>query len=215
MRLACFGIDEKVTNITTNNASNMTKAFGLPGLENIKAKEEESDEDDRMNYEETGVEHDPCYAHTLQLVVKDGFKQAGSITKVLSKAAHIVNFIRQSTLATDILEGERRDEAATCTRWNSQLLMIRSILQLSEERIADLCCPKPLTKMIVKPWRMCVINLCHLKRNKCIEKEGDYVKKGKKLKLYLILIKSYNKTPTTYWLTLVYFQLPLEICGQI
>jgi len=60
-----------------------------------------------MYYEETGVEHDPCFAHTLQLVVKDGLTQAGSITKVLSKAAHIVSFIRRSTLATDILESER------------------------------------------------------------------------------------------------------------
>jgi len=62
--LACFRIDDKVMNITTDNASNMTKAFGLPGLESIKAKEEESDEDERMDYEETGEEHDPCYAHT-------------------------------------------------------------------------------------------------------------------------------------------------------
>jgi len=50
--------------------------------------------------------------HTLQIVVKDELKQAGSITKVLSKAAHIVSFIRRQTLATDILEGDSRLQSA-------------------------------------------------------------------------------------------------------
>ena len=32
-------------------------------------------------------QHVPCFAHVLQLVIKDGFKQAASINKVLNKAS--------------------------------------------------------------------------------------------------------------------------------
>ncbi len=77
-------------------------------------------------------EHLPCFAHMLQLVIKDGFKQAGNITKVVSKCSTIVSHVKKSTHATELLESEKRLKSATTTRWNSQLHMIRSILRISE-----------------------------------------------------------------------------------
>ena len=69
----------------------------------------------------------PCFTHT-QLVIKDGFKQAGNITKVLSKVSTIVSFSKKSTLAAKVLEAEKCLKTANATRWNSQLQSIRSVL---------------------------------------------------------------------------------------
>ena len=84
-------------------------------------------------------QHSACYAHTLQLVVKDGFKEAGNNLKtIIAKASTVVRYVRQSLLATEILEGEKRLQTANATRWNSQLIMIRSILNIPEEKLNKL-----------------------------------------------------------------------------
>lgn len=150
--LACFDIAEKVTNIVTDNASNMIKAFSLPGFE-TEDTDKDFDEDCEMDEAEpqditddsVTTEHVPCFAHTLQLVIKDGMKQAGPINSVLSKAANIVSHVRRSTHATEILEGDTKLQAANTTRWNSQLAMIRSLLRAPEEKLQQLDCPQ-LTK---------------------------------------------------------------------
>ena len=67
----------------------------------------------------------PCFAHTLQLVVKDGLKL---------------------THATDILEGEHRLQTANATHCNSQLMMIRSVVLVSEEKLDSLDLPTKLTQ---------------------------------------------------------------------
>ena len=77
-------------------------------------------------------------AHTLQLVIKDGFKQAGNITKVLSKVSTIVSFSRESTLAAEVLEAEKRLKTANATRWNSHLQSIRLVPRTPEETLNSL-----------------------------------------------------------------------------
>ena len=68
-----------------------------------------------------------CFAHTLQLVIRDGLKVAGQHLKtVIAKAASIVGSIRKSIHATGILEIEKCVQAQNLTRWNSQIKMIRS-----------------------------------------------------------------------------------------
>ena len=82
------------------------------------------------------AERNSCFVHTLQLVVHDGFKQAGpQISKLVAKTSKIVSFARKSTLATDILEGEKCLQAANATRWNSQLRMIRSIVNVPSDKL--------------------------------------------------------------------------------
>lgn len=100
----------------------MIKAFSLPGLEQVDDESElEEDTDDESEIEDKPdetqtefyndlsniCEHIPCFAHTLKLVIKDGFKEAASINKVLSKVSTIVSHVKKSTIATDILEGEK------------------------------------------------------------------------------------------------------------
>lgn len=74
------------------------------------------------------VQHVPCFAHTLQLVIKDRFKQAGGISKTISKASAIIAHVQKSKHTKELLESEKCLKNATAVRWNSQLSMIRSIL---------------------------------------------------------------------------------------
>lgn len=48
-----------------------------------------------------------------------------------------MSFLRKSTIAADVLNGEKKPEACNATRWNLQLKMIRSVLTISEEKLAQ------------------------------------------------------------------------------
>ena len=45
------------------------------------------------------VEHHGCFAHVLQLVVKDGFKRASQIGKVINKCSKIVSHVTKSVIS--------------------------------------------------------------------------------------------------------------------
>ncbi len=131
------------------------KAFTLPGFEEPEDSSPGSDDleseteycskpqditvDDIPSY---AAEQDTCFAYTLQLVIKDGLRQAGPITKVLGKASNIVSHVRRSIHASEILEGEKKLQAANATRWNSQLIMIRSLLRALQDKLQQLGCPQ-------------------------------------------------------------------------
>ena len=61
-------------------------------------------------------EHDTCFAHTLQLVLKDGFKEIGTVNNILAKVATIVVHACRSQHATEILEGESRLQLKNATQ---------------------------------------------------------------------------------------------------
>ena len=122
-----FGISEKVKHIIRDNGSNI-KAFTqvtLPGYE-----EEDTDDlsnEDKDNFESIStssldgfsIERHACFAHTLQLVIKDGLARAGQLNKVIKQCSNRVSFIPNSTVATDIFEGEKHLQCDNATRWNS------------------------------------------------------------------------------------------------
>ena len=60
------------------------------------------------------------------------------INGIIAKCAKLVSFVHKSTIASDLVEGERRLQISTPTRWNSQLKMLRSILSIPPEKLADL-----------------------------------------------------------------------------
>ena len=63
-------------------------------------------------------------------MVKDGLKDASRHLKnVISKASNMVSHVRKSINATDSFEGEKRLQVANATRCNSQLKMIRYVLE--------------------------------------------------------------------------------------
>jgi len=137
-----FSILDKVYHIVTDNGSNVLKAFySLPHMkENYEDDDDEDSENEDIDEDFAEINdtelHDfctewhPCICHTIQLVIKDGFKNATDINKVLAKCAKVVSNARKSTKATDIFDacGCKVLQKACPTRWNSQVKMIKSIL---------------------------------------------------------------------------------------
>lgn len=158
--VTCYEIGHKVSNIVTDNASNMIKAFSfsLPGFDKPTTDSMDT-EVDHDNYDyltdsnddgcevsgdfESLPKHSSCFAHSLQLVVRDGLEDCtGQIKQLISKASKIVNYVRKSVHASEILSDEKRLQAANMTRWNSQFYMLKSILAVDEEKLNQLDCIK-------------------------------------------------------------------------
>lgn len=70
--------------------------------------------------------------------MKDGLAKAGPIGTVIKKCSNLVSFVRKSTVAADVLRGEKKLQANNATRWNSQLKMIKSVLSVPENKLAEL-----------------------------------------------------------------------------
>ena len=85
-------------------------------------------------YTDLSSQHVLCFAHALQLVIKDGFQAPG----VLNKSSAIVSHVRKSTHSSEILEAEKRLAATNATRWNPQLTMIRYILGIPNDKLESL-----------------------------------------------------------------------------
>ena len=147
--IADFDVNEKVKHIVTDSGSNIKKTFvTLPGYGNDDDNDSgedssETDDDEQEQFEHVSIslenfsfEHHACFAHTLQLVVKDGMKKVGPINSVLKRCSKLVSFVHKSTIAADVLDGEARLQCDNATRWNSQLKMIRSILSIPEHKLA-------------------------------------------------------------------------------
>lgn len=159
--LAGYDISDKVRNVITDNAANMKKAlqFSLPGFPSKAEAKREDSNDEKSDSETDEDEEDAlefpddnfptlghCYAHTIQLVVKDGLSETSQHLKgVVSKASNIVKFVRKYINASDILENEKRLQADNVTRWNSQIVMLRSVLAVSEEKLAQCGAPSQLS----------------------------------------------------------------------
>lgn len=132
----------------------MISAFSLPGFSEIATSPvtggdnsdyddlEANPEIDTELYEVLPADHSSCFAHTLQLVTKDGFKEAEQLNMTIKKVPKLVSHVHRSTVATDILEGERKLETSCATRWNSEVKMI-SLGQFC------VCQKKNLTRLMV------------------------------------------------------------------
>lgn len=102
--LTSYAIGGKVTYIVTDNASNMKAAFNvrMPGVDDHETDVVEGDDEDLWcDNQDTSVElikeeRISCFAHTLQLVVRDGLKEAQSINSALAKATKLSTFLHKS-----------------------------------------------------------------------------------------------------------------------
>ncbi len=157
-----YGIDAKVFKTVTDNASNMIKAFKVTftELENVVSSgehEEEEEQDECSDFENevdgseeiddqlieqvniSRADRMSCFAHTLQLTVKDGIDSSKQVTATLAKVSKLVHHIKKSTNAVEKLElkNEKQVVVKNDTRWNSQLKMVRRILELDLEDVDD------------------------------------------------------------------------------
>ena len=84
----------------------------------------------------TGWRHVACFAHTLSLVVKGAIEKNTELSPLLSKARALVTFFHSSHKATAKLTSLCKDRTSkvlaqdVATRWNSTLIMLRSLLDL-------------------------------------------------------------------------------------
>ena len=130
--VSVFDINSRISTIVTDNAASMVKAFSLPGSESLcVCSDEEDDQDDGL--EEVVVadvldylpsHRSPCFAHTLQLVVKDSLEQAGQLKNVIAKVGALVSHVHHSTRASDLFSSCVKLQPSNQTKWNSQLKML-------------------------------------------------------------------------------------------
>lgn len=101
----------------------------------LDADEEEEDEsfDDsclrRLAYE-------PCSAHNIQLVLKDGFEEVTFLNELIKKISkNIVSRSKFSALiAEELREFNKKFAKRVVTRWNSILMMARSVLSVTPDQ---------------------------------------------------------------------------------
>ena len=149
-----FNILQRLFRVVTDNASNMLKAFpesvSLPGfdiddeddvdVDDTSSCSDEENEIDDFNDTSLIPKRISCFVHTLQLCVKDSLASPSSIvTKVIAKAAKVVNHIKKSTLTTDKMETlfGKTVVSRNETRWNSQLKMIQRLVQVNTDEVVE------------------------------------------------------------------------------
>jgi hypothetical protein len=81
----------------------------------------------------------PCFAHTIQLVVKDGLKEAKSISSSLEKVSAIAKLSHTSNKFAEKLELMKVSiPRAVITRWNSQFLTVERILAIPTFKLNEI-----------------------------------------------------------------------------
>ena len=122
----------------------MVKAFNLPGFTSTRQDPDDVEslqndiELESICYESLSLyipKHERCFAHSLQLVIKHALEKSTDIVEPLKKVHNLAALIRKSTALSDSLEDEKRAQLANCTRWNSQLIMVRSIIEIDKIKL--------------------------------------------------------------------------------
>jgi len=159
------GIKEKVFFVVCDNASNMRKAFDVirnlvaseDGADTLQADQKAESMDDPRAWEDLNAddavevnqvleshcaERLSCFAHTLQLVVKDGLSKSTSFRNVLGKCSKMANLCHQSTHFREAFEATfgvgRSIPVANATRWSSTFTQLAGIASLQLENMPDM-----------------------------------------------------------------------------
>ena len=122
-----FGISTKVTSVVTDNAKNAKKAVRITELDN-----------------------QPCFAHTLNLVVSHALEDDKDAASDIQAVKSIALFFKQSVQATRELKKIHQKKQSTFkniendvkTQWNSIYIMLQSYLPQHQEVKAVVCLPR-------------------------------------------------------------------------
>ncbi len=119
-----WGITQKVLAVVADNGANMVSAV-----------------------HKAWWKHYPCFAHTLNLVVKDAIKASPEIVHLLEKCRSIVYFFPHSTKVTEKLKQIQKQLKVTEhkliisveTRWNSAFYMLERLHEQMDPVTTALC----------------------------------------------------------------------------
>ncbi|CAL9706231.1 unnamed protein product [Knipowitschia caucasica] len=119
-----WGIRQKVIAVITDNGANVVAAVNMAGWT-----------------------HYPCFAHTLNLVVKDAIKAVPEIVNLVKKCSNIVGYFHHSSKATEKLveiqkqlnKPEHKLIQSVETRWNSAFYMLARLEEQKEAVTTVLC----------------------------------------------------------------------------
>jgi len=94
---------------------------------------------DRSNgSEETNVRLS-CFAHSLQLAIRDGLNKIAYLSKTFAKCKTLSKKSHKSSKIADLLEDvEKRINRSNKTRWSSEYYLIQSILRLGKKTVQDI-----------------------------------------------------------------------------
>jgi len=154
-------IQEKVVHIVSDNASNMRKAFQLL-CENAMDEDENSrttydivdddslfDDLEEIDAQEVSQVIDrnclsrlSCFAHSLQLDIKDAMDKCASARPVMAKCCKLANYCHQSAVFREQFEikfGQGHSLPSTnVTRWSSTYWQLWGVQQLDEQLLTEL-----------------------------------------------------------------------------
>lgn len=126
--------------IVTDNAPNMVKAVSMNNT----------------------WESIPCFAHTLQLAIKDALQDTVGFDYIRKKCRKLVGFFARSSTAHAKLDDMQRSinpDAPSLriiqdveTRWNSEFAMFQRLLELQKALGAVLSLPKMPTGLSNEEW---------------------------------------------------------------
>jgi len=155
-----YGITSKIDHIITDNAANMKCAFKvkLP-QQSVDPADENEEEIDNLDDEELWVDLDnnqetllemagsrqrlSCFAHSLQLVIGDGLKEAKCISLAIAKASKLISLLHSSTTFKNRFKATfgsgKSIPVANVTRWNSTFKQVQAITSLDYKNLAEVC----------------------------------------------------------------------------
>lgn len=151
-----FNLKAKVSFVVSDNASNMKKAFQVLDecLRESQGQGEGEMDDDTVwedleedahaeissVFENNTIKRLPCFAHTLQLAIKDGLSTIVT-SPVLSKCTALANLVHHSALFKGAFEekfgANRSIPAVNATRWNSLFFQLKAVAGLDMQKLAD------------------------------------------------------------------------------
>ncbi len=180
-------LEGKVKYIVTDNASNMKRAFDvlkeLHGETDMAVATDQTEPDEGVLDDESlwqdladddsrvvnqAIEGQcatrlPCFAHTLQLVVKDGLAKLTSapVRLVTAKCSKLCNLVHQSALFKDAFEQKfgngRSLPKANDTRWNSTYRHLSAIAKLDHVILAALLREQNQQHLLMTPKELAIL----------------------------------------------------------
>jgi hypothetical protein len=80
-----------------------------------------------------------CFAHSLQLVIREGLTNVALLSKTLAKYKKLSKRSHKFTMIADLLDDvDMKIKRSNTTRWSSEFMLVRSILQLGRNTIEEI-----------------------------------------------------------------------------